>query len=62
VSASSLITPDQLAEAWGVPKSHIYRLAREGHLPCIRLGKYMRFQPDQVAAFLSDGGTGKDNR
>ena len=58
MSSGSLITPEALAEAWGVPKSHIYRLAREGRLPCVRLGKYVRFHPKAVDAFIASGGTG----
>lgn len=57
MNGNSLITPEALAEAWGVPKSHVYRLAREGRLPCVRLGKYVRFHPKAVDDFIATGGT-----
>ena len=62
MSAASLITPDALADQWGVPKSHVYRLAREGVLPCVRLGKYVRFDPEEIARFIETGGTKEAKR
>jgi hypothetical protein len=32
-------SPHQLAERWQVPKSHVYRLTREGGVPVVRLGR-----------------------
>ncbi len=46
-----LLTPEELAERWRVPKSHCYRLAREGKVPCVRLGKYVRFQLEAIERF-----------
>ena len=55
--ASFLLTADQLAERWQVPKAHVYRLAREGRLPTVELGRYRRFRFEAIAAFEADGGT-----
>lgn len=55
--ASRLLTAEDLAERWQVPKAHVYRLAREGRLPCVELGRYKRFRIDAVEAFESAGGT-----
>ena len=41
-------TVKQLAEMLGVPVSQVYRKTREGELPHIRIGKYIRFDPDEV--------------
>jgi excisionase family DNA binding protein len=52
-----ILTPDALAERWSVPKSHVWRLAREGRLPSVRLGRYVRFRLAEVEAFEAAGGT-----
>ena len=46
-----LLTAEQLAERWQVPMSHVYRLARSGAVPAVRLGRYVRFRVDQVETF-----------
>jgi excisionase family DNA binding protein len=56
--AVRLLTADDLAERWQVPKSHIYRLTREGKLPTVRLGRYYRYAARQVEEFEAAGGTG----
>jgi len=52
-----ILTPDDLADRWAVPKSHVWRLAREGRLPSVRLGRYVRFRLAEVEAFEAAGGT-----
>lgn len=51
-----LFTPDELAERWSVPKSQVYRLAREGKLPAVRIGRYVRFAETAVERFEEEGG------
>lgn len=46
-----LLTAEQLAERWQVPKAHVYRLAREGRVPVVVLGRYYRFRLDQIEAW-----------
>lgn len=46
-----LLTAEDLAERWQVPKSHVYRLTREGRIPAVRLGKYYRYRLDAIEAF-----------
>lgn len=55
-----LLTADDLAARWQVPKSQIYRLTRAGALPAVRLGRYYRYALDQVAAFEAAGGAGSE--
>jgi excisionase family DNA binding protein len=55
MSAGQLLTADQLAERWQVPKSHVYRLAREGKIPVVVLGRYYRFRLDQIEAWELTG-------
>jgi excisionase family DNA binding protein len=46
-----LLTAAQLAERWQVPTSHVYRLAREGRVPCVELGRYKRFSLAAIEQF-----------
>jgi excisionase family DNA binding protein len=49
---SKVLTPEQLAARWGVPKQWIYSKARSGELPKMPLpGKYVRFRLDTIEAF-----------
>ena len=48
---SQLLTADELATRWQVPKNHVYRLTREGKIPAVRLGKYYRYRLDAIEAF-----------
>jgi excisionase family DNA binding protein len=56
VTAGQLLTAEQLAVKWQVPKSHVYRLAREGALPVVKLGRYYRFKAEAVERFENEGG------
>ena len=56
--AARLLTASDLADRWVIPTSHVYRLAREGRLPVVRLGRYRRFRLADVERFEADGGTG----
>ena len=52
-----LLTAEQVAERWQIPTGHVYRLTREGRLPCVTLGRYRRFRLDDPEAFEATGGT-----
>jgi len=54
--AARLLTADELARRWQVPKAHVYRLAREGRLPTVELGRYRRWRVDAIESFELDGG------
>jgi excisionase family DNA binding protein len=43
-----LLTAEQLAARWQVKPSHVYRLAREGELPVVKIGRYRRFRLDAI--------------
>jgi excisionase family DNA binding protein len=57
VTAARLLTAEELAERWAVPKSQVYRLERAGKLPSVRLGRYRRFLVEKVEEFEANGGT-----
>jgi excisionase family DNA binding protein len=49
------LTAAQVADAFNVPRSMIYELARRGDIPCQHLGKYRRFNLDAVRQALNRG-------
>jgi excisionase family DNA binding protein len=59
-TAARLLTAENLAARWRVPCSHVYRLACEGKLPVVRLGRYRRFRAVDIEAFEASGGVAAD--
>lgn len=53
---NKLLTVQQVAEALNVPSSWIYRQTRLGPqaIPFVRIGKYLRFDLEQVIAFFKN--------
>ncbi len=51
MTAGQLMTAEQLAERWQIKTSHVYRLARDGKIPVVELGRYRRWRLDAVEAF-----------
>lgn len=62
LQASQLLTAEELAVRWQIPKSHVYRLARDGRLPVVALGRYKRFTLAAIEHFETIGGTTDDTR
>ncbi len=46
-----LLTAEQLAARWQVPTTHVYRLAREGRIPTVELGRYRRWRLDAIEQY-----------
>ena len=53
-----LLDASQVAELFSVSPKHIYRLAREGLLPCVRVGRRIRFDKEKIDRWVADGGAG----
>ena len=51
-----LIGVEAVAEAFGMRKQHVYALAAEGLLPCVRIGRLLKFNPVALRAFVAGGG------
>jgi excisionase family DNA binding protein len=51
-----LTTVEWVAQKLRVPISSIYDYARRGVLPCVRVGKLVRFRPSDIESFISSGG------
>ena len=47
-----LLTSDQLAERLGVTRRHVRRLVAERRVPFLRVGRFIRFDPAQIATWL----------
>lgn len=47
-----LLTMDQVAERLGVTRRHIRRLVAEKRVPFLRVGRFIRFDPAEVSAWL----------
>jgi len=50
--SAPLLTAEQVAQQLQVPKTWIYRAARKGGLPSIQCGRYRRFVPADVEAWI----------
>jgi excisionase family DNA binding protein len=50
----ALLTPDQLCSLLQVKKSGVYDQVERGALPCLRLGKQLRFRQHDVRQYLDD--------
>jgi len=49
-----LLTDAEAAELLNVPKSWVGEAARHRRLPCIMLGRYRRFDPAELRAWLAE--------
>ena len=48
-----LMTMDQLAERLGVTRRHVRRLVDERRVPVLRVGRFIRFDPVEIADWLN---------
>jgi hypothetical protein len=62
INHADLLTPAELAERLKVPKSWVFEQTRRrakvrnvNPLPCIRLGKYLRFSWPKVCEWMGGG-------
>jgi hypothetical protein len=61
--ARTLLSPADAATALAVDESWLMRAAREGTIPCVRLGKYVRFDPNAIIGQCTkQSSAGRDTR
>jgi excisionase family DNA binding protein len=48
-----LLDAGEVAELLSVPKTWVLESARSGALPCVRLGRYVRFDRGDIEAWLT---------
>ena len=46
-----ILTPEELADRWRVPRSQIYRLSRAGAIPLIQVGRYYRYRLELIEEY-----------
>jgi excisionase family DNA binding protein len=51
-----LLTTEQVADRWQVSKYHVYKLAREGKVPAVAVGRYYRFRLAALVEWEQAGG------
>jgi excisionase family DNA binding protein len=51
-----LLKAEQVAVLFGLPKSTVFDYARRGVLPCVRIGRRVRFRPQDIERFMDAGG------
>ncbi len=49
-----LLTAEEVAVKLAVPVSWVYRAARAGELPSVRLGRYVRFRWPDVVRWMEE--------
>jgi excisionase family DNA binding protein len=55
LTAGSLLTVPEVAQALAVSIPMIYAMAKDGRLPCIKLGPTgVRFDPTQILDFIDE--------
>lgn len=47
-----LIDADEAAELLAVTRAQVYRAARDGGLPSVKIGRYLRFRREALAAWV----------
>lgn len=52
-----LRSADWVAARLGISVWAVYELTKRGRLPCVRLGRLVRFDADTIEAFIRGGGT-----
>ena len=55
-ATQQLITASDVATRLGVSLARVYDLARQELLPAVRMGRSIRFDPDQLNEFIAHGG------
>lgn len=54
----SLLTAQQVQDLLGVDASTVYRMAADGRLPAVKVGRQWRFRAERIAALLDDEAAG----
>jgi excisionase family DNA binding protein len=55
-SLPRLLTPEQAATVLRLPKRSLLAAAAEGIVPCVRIGRRVRFDREELTAWIKNGG------
>ncbi len=50
---SEIMTLEEVSVYLRIPRSSLYKLAREGKVPCQKIGKHWRFHKNAIDAWIS---------
>ncbi|MFC1601259.1 helix-turn-helix domain-containing protein [Candidatus Sumerlaeota bacterium] len=50
----AVLTIDDLSSYLKIPKSTLYKLAREGRVPCQKIGRHWRFRKAAIDQWLAE--------
>lgn len=53
-----LLDATETAEMLGIRRAQLYGLVRDGVIPCVRLGRKVKFHPHVLEEFVASGGQG----
>ena len=53
---SQLVKVTPVAEKLGLTPQQVYMYAREGIIPCVRIGRTLRFPLNKIEEFIEQGG------
>jgi len=61
---SSLMTAEEVGALLGVPRYWVYAQSRPGWIPTVTLGRYRRYRPEAIAAWVAvvENRTGSNRR
>ena len=51
-NGQSLLTARQVQTMFGVDRSTVYRMAEDGRLPALKIGRQWRFRPEEIERLL----------
>ena len=57
---AALLTVAEVAERLQLGRSTVYRLAKDGDLEAVQIGRAVRFEPEAVDAFIASRRTGPE--
>jgi excisionase family DNA binding protein len=53
-SNGRLLTAEEVAELLGVSATWVYEQSRAGRIPTVRLGRYRRYRPEAISAWVEE--------
>ena len=54
VSEQRLLDVVEVAKILGVSKQMIYKLEKNGDLPCVQIGRRKKFRPEDIEKYIDD--------
>ena len=60
-TSNRLLTAEEVAERWSCSEELVHRLARNGKVTAVRVGRFRRFRQEDIDAFEREGGVPDDD-